>query len=468
MKDFIIPIINPIQIFFTYIRSTNSKLVKTYKSDGSKVAGANLSWGYYWLYSVDSLTSLDLLFQRMTQYDTISLGVTSNLAGGVVTTKMLDKWKYELPTISRSKRFISFLNDAYSHYENQYSLYLFDIDFDVNSPKSFQVNSHEEVRNLLISTNPIFEEVEMLIRDSSSSCIKNVDTGEYRNSNRSFHIYIIVSHATKENVSNFTNYLKRRCWELGLAIAKVNGTGIVENYAFDFKVPESERLIFESAPDAEHPYVYEYTPSSIYKGGVLKLEVFEREDENIVKQYFLAQKQKLIEENPSLKTKRPSAILSTNKKDSTNKLELSNIDNSMIFINESIQKKLNAIYTYFKTHDRIKVKDVLELFDVEIVKLILKFFGFHIDEYSNMFKMREERTASASIRSDGFIRDFGSEFSGNIINFVMYIFELEFLIAWKYIQNMFGMTYKIKSKTQVLKNPKDFEKSLRINESIQL
>ena len=399
----------------------------------------------------------------MTQYETICLGVTSNLAGSVVTTNTLDKWKYELPTISRSKRYIFFLNDAFSYYENQYSLYLFDIDFDENSPKSFQVNSHEEVRNLLISTNPIFGEVEMLIRDSSSSCIINTDTGKYRNPNRSFHIYIIVAQATKENVSNFTNYLKRRCWELGLAIAKVNGTGIVESYAFDFKVPESERLIFESAPDAEQPYRYEYTPSSIYKGGVLNLEVFEREDENIVKQYFLTQKQKLIEENPSLKTKRPSAILSTNKIDSINKTELSNKDNSVIFIDENMQQKLNEIYTYFRTHDRINVKDVLKLFDAEIVKLILKFFGFHIDEYSNMFKLREERTASASIRNDGFIRDFGGDFSGNIINFVMYVFELEFIVAWKYIQNMFGMTHKIKNKTQILKNPKDFEKCLCIN-----
>lgn len=463
MEDTIIHIVKPIKIFFTYIRSRNSKLVKTYKSDGSKVAGANLSWGNYWTLCVDSLASLDLLFKGMTQFDTITLGVTSNLAGNVVTAKMLEKLKYDSSTISRSKSCIFFLNDIFAYNESEHSLYIFDIDFDKNSPKSFQVNTHEEVRNLLISINPNFGQIEMLIRDSSSSCIKNVITGEYRNQNRSFHIYMIISHATKENVSNFTNYLKRRCWELGLATAKINGIGIVESYAFDFKVPEPERLIFEASPDTEYPYIHEYTPSSINKGGILNLKTFEKEDENIYKEYFLNQKQRLIEKNPSLKLKNVSnIILSSNERTSI----ISTTDNSGIYINESVVEKLNAIYNYFETHDRINVKDVLKLFDEEIVKLILKFFGFQIDEYSNMFKIREERTASASIRSDGFIRDFGGDFGGNIINFIMYLFELEFIVAWKYIQNMFGKNHKIKNKTKTLRDPKDFEKSLRINESI--
>ena len=467
MEDTIIPIVKPIKIFFTFIRSRSSKLVKTYKSDGSKVAGANLSWGYYWTLYVDSLASLDLLFQGMTQFDTITLGVTSNLAGEVVTTKMLEKLKYDSSTISRSKSFLFFLNDIFAYNESEFSHYIFDIDSDENSPKSFQVNTHEEVRNLLISINPIFGQVEMLIRDSSSSCIKNVITGEYRNPIRSFHIYMIIAHATKENVSNFTNYLKRRCWELGLATAKINGIGIVESYAFDFKVPEPERLIFEASPDTEYPYINEYTPSSIYKGGILNLKAFEKEDENIYKEYFLNQKQSLIEKNPSLKLKNVNnIILSSNERTSIDKKSMSTTDNSVIYINESVVEKLNAIYNYFETHDRINVKDVLKLFDEEIVKLILKFLGFQIDEYSNMFKIREERTASASIRSDGFIRDFGGDFGGNILNFIMYLFELEFIIAWKYIQNIFGQNHKIKNKTKTLRDPKDFEKSLRINESI--
>ena len=462
MDDLIIHITQPIRIFYTYIRSYGDKLIKTYKSDGSKVAGANLIKGYYWLSNVNGLDSLDLLFQRMTQYDIITLGVTSNLGGGVVTTGVLDKHGYQAPTISRSNRFIFYLNDIYNFLECEYSLYFFDIDFDKDAPADFQMDTHKQARDILISVNPVFEKLDMLVRDSSSSGVKNIETGEHRNPNRSLHIYIIVAGATRENVTNFTNHIKRRCWELGFAYAAINGVGIVEKYIFDFKVSDPERMIFEATPTTEHPYTHEYTPSSIFKGGVLNLEVFEKEDESIYKEYFQTQKQKLIEQNPSYKKTSNKALKSSSNTSYLDVIKPNNGDDTKIYISDSTVKQIDAIYTYFKANKKPKVKVVIEHFSSDVVKAILTFLGFNID-YSGKFKMRNERTASASIRlSDGFIKDFGGEFSGNIVNFIMYLYQLEFLTAWKYIQNLFGRIHKIKNKTKALPDPKEFEKCLYI------
>ena len=77
--------------------------------------------------------------------------------------------------------------------------------------------------------------------------------------------------------------------------------------------------------------------------------------------------------------------------------------------------------------------------------------------------MRDEKTPSASIAHNGYIKDFGSTFSGDLISFLMEVYSLSFIEAWVYFQNCFGKNLKLSVKTQVaLPDAKAFEKSLTI------
>jgi len=52
--------------------------------------------------------------------------------------------------------------------------------------------------------------------------------------------------------------------------------------------------------------------------------------------------------------------------------------------------------------------------DREKVRAMLELLGYEVDS-GYMFKLRDERTPSASIRRDGYIKDFGSGWGGDIV-----------------------------------------------------
>ena len=52
--------------------------------------------------------------------------------------------------------------------------------------------------------------------------------------------------------------------------------------------------------------------------------------------------------------------------------------------------------------------------DREKVKAILEHLGYEVDR-NYKFRLREERTPSASIRRDGYIKDFGTGWGGDIV-----------------------------------------------------
>ena len=52
--------------------------------------------------------------------------------------------------------------------------------------------------------------------------------------------------------------------------------------------------------------------------------------------------------------------------------------------------------------------------DRDKVRAMLEQLGYEVDN-NYMFKLRQERTPSASIRRDGYIKDFGSGWGGDIV-----------------------------------------------------
>jgi len=460
-KEYIITIKETIRLYFTLIRS-NQPVVKTYLSDGSKRTGANIWKATYYMQVVDSLLEFDKYLNDSTMYDTISLGITEKTSGDLVTNAKLEQGTIGKNLISRSSRFIKFLNDTYKFYKESkdYSLYLFDIDYDEKSPSHFKLEKTEDIRTVLIKIAPMLEFVQMIIRPSSSSGIKNTVTGEYRNSTKSYHIYIIISNTNY--IHHFTEYLKRRCWKTNYAYITINGAGVKDKYIFDDVVMKtSERLIVESLPITYPPYVKELEESTFYDGGILNLEMFENYcNEPDYKDKMDKQKQ-LIRGNIDLK---PSSAKTKKNKSMIpiNCTPLSTSNNTSIIISDETLKKFGFIYHYLKDTTYPKAEAVNKFIDEYVVKAILQFLGYTV-EHNFMFKMRlNERTASASIqRKTALISDFGSDFRGNIYRFIMEISGLDFLTSFKYFQNLFIDKYEIQNKKGALRNPQEFQKCLQ-------
>ncbi|WP_084276432.1 hypothetical protein [Nitratiruptor tergarcus] len=59
-------------------------------------------------------------------------------------------------------------------------------------------------------------------------------------------------------------------------------------------------------------------------------------------------------------------------------------------------------------------KEIKQSLDREKVTAMLKALGYEVDR-NYKFKLREERTPSASIAKDGYIKDFGSGWGGDIL-----------------------------------------------------
>lgn len=71
------------------------------------------------------------------------------------------------------------------------------------------------------------------------------------------------------------------------------------------------------------------------------------------------------------------------------------------------------------------------------VVIVLNYFGYEINPYYK-FKIRDERTPSVSIAENGYIKDFGSDWGGDIYNFLKDFHNLNFTDANKKISDILG------------------------------
>ena len=74
----------------------------------------------------------------------------------------------------------------------------------------------------------------------------------------------------------------------------------------------------------------------------------------------------------------------------------------------------------------------------ENVAHILQYIGYEIYR-GYKFKLRDENTPSASIRIDGYIKDFGGDFSGDLIALLMEYHDMSFREAVLYIATCLGV-----------------------------
>ena len=434
------------QIFFTQFTSLSRPVVKSYKKDFTKSIGASMHLSEYQVLQVPSLKAFDEYLNSMKIYDTITLGLTVNSTGVSKTAKAYNELE-EPDFIYRGKNHVKYLNDLYPYTEDINSLYFFDVDYDKSQPQHFKMSTIEEVRESLILLVPSLKDVSMLIRPSSSAGIYNTLTGERRTDKPSWHIYVVVSNATLTTVNNFTEYIKRRANrdDVNLAYIKTSKSGArLERYYVDLAVADASRLIVEANPTLEYPLDKEVLPSTVYDGGVLDLSIIDYKDEKEYQDKVMKPKLNTLNTLPTINTYMPKSC------------------EGQILISDDDRDRVLSIYSYLRVHEKPQVQDIREYLNDTLVSAYLTFLGFEID--SNFkFKMRDEKTPSASIAHNGYIKDFGSTFSGDLISFLMEVYSLSFIEAWVYFQNCFGKNLKLSVKTQVaLPDAKAFEMSLTI------
>ncbi len=72
---------------------------------------------------------------------------------------------------------------------------------------------------------------------------------------------------------------------------------------------------------------------------------------------------------------------------------------------------------------------------------ILQNLGYEVSRNYKFRLRKDEKTPSASIRSDGYIVDFGGDFRGDIIDLLMGQFGLSFQLAAEYVAVCMGVEY---------------------------
>ena len=81
-----------------------------------------------------------------------------------------------------------------------------------------------------------------------------------------------------------------------------------------------------------------------------------------------------------------------------------------------------------------RYNEIKALLNRDIVKNILIEIGYIVNKYYK-FKIRPERTPSASIAPNGYIKDFGGDFNGDIFNFLVSNCNFNAKEALKYVVN---------------------------------
>ena len=85
-----------------------------------------------------------------------------------------------------------------------------------------------------------------------------------------------------------------------------------------------------------------------------------------------------------------------------------------------------------------KIQEIKDRLDGSTTATILNYIGYELYR-GNKFKLRDENTPSVSIRRDGYIKDFGGDFSGDLISLLREYHDMSFEDAIKYLATCLGV-----------------------------
>jgi hypothetical protein len=295
-------------------------------------------------------------------------------------------------------------------------------------PEHLKARTFDEIRALLIKAIPALAFCHMLIRWSSSSNIIKED-GTPLHENTSMHLFFIVKNATDANMTDFMEYLDRSLWANDLAFVMVTkGDQIVSRSFVDKSVLSPERIIISNTPIMPMGWQkLREDEFALYEGGALDLSSI---DYSHLPEYLPAfwDAKHALEATIERTPRKSGAYIKREALPAS------------FTIGASLQDKLTNINNELnKGGETVSIKQLLSMIDREVTRYLLQGIGYSVDQ-NYKFKIRDERTSSASIRFDGLINDFGGDFGGNIINFMIDICGLSFKTSNKYVRIALGAT----------------------------
>jgi len=85
-----------------------------------------------------------------------------------------------------------------------------------------------------------------------------------------------------------------------------------------------------------------------------------------------------------------------------------------------------------------KLNEIRDRLDQQFVAAVLEYAGYEVSR-SYKFRLRDENTPSVSIRKDGLIKDFGGDFSGDIIDVLKQYHNMSFEESVRYVATCLGV-----------------------------
>lgn len=431
------PKIRNIHFVITIITSISTIVKKIFLDQESKKE-AKLYEGIFETIELRNLNELETYFRSMTQHQCACLGRTHLESGNIVTKDIFDSLTNKDGYIARSKKFLKWTNEVS---KDVASIFFIDYDFDDFAPSNFKLSSFEELYKTIVTVIPQLIDCQMLIRWSSSARIVKED-GTLLNDKTSMHLFFIAENVTSATVNNFTNYLKSSLCKHGYMRAiSDKGQNIVIKYIFDLKVISPERIIFSSEPILDKK-LGKKQESMIVNGGALDLEKIN---------YKNLYSHTIYEQDAKSELKKQLGI--TSNKQRVHSFSGFAGSHTSIAMGQSIDNKLTNIKNISKNGENGMSSKLIRALDQEMVRHILLCIGYDVDS-NYKFKIRFERTASASISYNGYIKDFGGDFSGNIVLFLEQCCGLTKKNAVKYILSAFNIKTNLKpSDYQPLPSP---------------
>lgn len=398
------------------VLESNYPVQKKFDMLGKKLKGNHFSTGSFITYTIFNMTQLRNLIEYLQQFNNkcLMLGrFKEQFEGSIVTKAMKKKSSFNTKIKTRTKADTQW---------NETTVFVFDYDYTPKLKDSMKAQNFEELYNLILKIFPEFENVEMLFKYSSSSNIYDINKNQYVSEKIGIHVFFIVTNTNSDTVANFVSLLKSRLIKLDLYEELNNEI----EYLFDMSVFSQERELITSKPQlASNLAVYEVDN---------EMRIF-----NEGKKGF---------DLNSINTQELVNINRTSKQ-------------SSLSLNIDTNRRLNYL-AIIVSKLRPNYKTVLAFLDGYIVSMILQDIGYNISGMK--FKLRNEKTASASIKSDdGLIKDFGGDFAGSILKLLTEYHNLNFKQARDYLYICFGAKINSPASFNGLKSPYEINKNLYKN-----
>lgn len=420
----VVPLLTEPNNIVTSVIAAESLIVKTYAADGTKTAAANMYSGHFETLGFSSLSELQAKIRTLTNKQCLCLGVVQGTWVGEITT--VANQHLHPNAVTRSKKHFRWSCDVVDAF---YSVIFIDYDYSELLPEHLKARTFDEIRALLIKAIPALAFCHLLIRWSSSSNIIKED-GTPLHENTSMHLFFIVKNATDANMKDFMEYLDRSLWANDLAFVMVTkGDQIVSRSFVDKSVLSPERIIISNTPIMPTGWQkLREDEFALYDGGALDLSDIDYSHMPDWHPTYWEAKFALEESIERVSKPKKALVLPTV---STTFVASASLNDKLKMIEDKLNKQGG---------ETTSTKQLLTMIDGEVTRCLLQGIGYLVDS-SGKFKIRDERTASASVRADGYIKDFGGDFGGNIFGFLTDVCGLKFKHSYKYLAIALGASH---------------------------